>query len=420
MRLKGNLEDVLKKPKPLTQFLKYANALLNGRAGNIVIHSSDHNLLEKFDQKVDPKLKDLLSDGSMYHNVFERSYFDPYHLVYRVKPSAGRRVWSTLDFKSKVSYNKGIEPPSYRNMSVCIDTLCATSPELGDHRQTQEKFVFELGEEVVVWKKKEQNEEEVEVFQESMTLQAKAIHIQAEREPDYGLLRLKLADHCWNSLKLKEYITAFTKIRGGGSIFLGVSEHKTRQVAWELPDPNIVNGPFTVAGEQWGVWQDKHGPDPPIVYHLAREAKTNEQATGQFITDAFQLTDYEKECFQDDILERVRKLKWIGITDHSGVVQVDFHDVNINGNHGDGCCVIEIKINYYHGLCFYDTEGPESYRCRPPIQGSIFQSKPELERIQVNDWIKSFKSQGDEHMDELNNLPMDQRVGRCFFCFSLL
>ena len=329
-----DLEDVYHDNQTLQQFYKYVNILLNGVGGSVVIHSNNHSLLEKFDQKVDVILIGLISDGSMYHDVYERFYSDDAHLLYRIKPCARTKPYSTLDFKTKMSISRGKQVFSYAQMSVWLKKLSA-EPNDSSESANEGHMEFINGEEVFIIKDNER-----ESFQESTTIQAKSLKTE----------KYKRAKHCWKNMELNEYISAFTKIRGGGSVYIGVVE-------------------------DYGI------------------TKKHRVKTVKFITEPIQLTEEERVRFFRGIRERVEnKLKWVGAKGPCYPVQVFFHHVaNAPTDH----CVIQVKVNYYHGLCFYHKEGPESYRIKGPGDP---RTEPVIHRISVYDWVKSFNVNAAEKM----------------------
>ncbi|KAK7094430.1 hypothetical protein V1264_005993 [Littorina saxatilis] len=397
MRLKGSLEDALENPK---EFYKYINGLLNNKAGAVVIHAKDRNCLEKFDQKVDSKLKDLVSDGSMYHCVFERSYFDQTHLVYRLKTSSRKRPMSTLDFKTKVSHNKGKDAPSYINITVFVGELCSSKPH--PNATCAREYVFEQGNEIP---RKVNGLPTDEVLQESMSIQAKSL---------LNCKLSQLAEHCWENGKLKEYITAFTKIKGGGSVFFAVSEEKKEEPAWISLSQDIVDVTKKGKVDKWQIWQDKKVSNPTL-YYVAKKSKITEKKTGKFVTEGVQLTEQERRDFRQQISERVEnELTWVGIQDHADTVKVFFHSVQKTTT-GD-VYVIEVRISNYHGLCFYDKDGPESYVCRFPEPGPMFTARTKLDRVPLYDWVQSFIRNFEKHMDKLNKMSDDSKVEACSFC----
>ena len=381
-----DLEDVYRETEALQQFYKYVNSLFNEVGGAVVIHSNNPNLLERFDQKVDSKLTDLISDGSMYHEVFKRFYFDKAHLVYLINPPAKPKPLSTLDFKTKTSFNKGKGVPSHGQMSVWLETLCDSpvSPESAD----EDDMEFEKGKQVLIEKDYGR-----EPFQESMTIQAKSLR-QATRQD--------LVRYCWETLKLNEYISAFTKIKCGGSVYFGVGEHKEKTELWISALPQCTRFvELTTHGryEKWNIWKDRNLRTEPTLYYVAKEnnVKKVERSTGEFWTEAIQLTEEECNQFRSGILERVEnELKWVGAEEPYDPVRVVFHPVaSGQADH----YVIEVKVNYYHGLCFHDKEGPESYRIKGPGDP---RTDPVIYRIPLDDWVKSFNANAAEKMTAYN------------------
>ena len=381
------LKDVYDSTRNLQKFYLYVNSLLNGKGGTVVIHSKNPNLLERFDQKVDKKLIDLISDGSMYHDLFERGYSDDAHLVYRIKPCAKNKPWSTLDFKTKTSTNKGRDVPSYVQLSVWLENLCA-QPNRSFKSANEGDMEFENGKQVFI--KKDYGREP---FQESMTIQAKSLRHATTQD---------LVRHCWKTLKLNEYISAFTKIRGGGSVYFGVGEHKEEKELWISALPRctkFVKLTTHARAEKWNIWKDPNLRTKPTLFYVAKgnKVKTVEKATGEFWTEAIHLTKEERVRFHRGILERVvDELKWVGVEEPYDPVQVFFHDVaSAPTDH----CVIEVKVNYYHGLCFHDKEGPESYRIKGPGNP---RTAPAPHRIDFPEWVESFNTKAARQMKELS------------------
>ena len=377
-----DLEEVYDKTPKLQQFYKYVNSLLNGKGGSVIIHVNNLNFLERFDQKVDKKLCDLISDGSMYHNVFKRFYFDNAHLVYEITPRPRKRPWSTLDFKTKTSVNKGKEAPTYEQMKVWLQELCGPV----NKEDTDEcKIKFTLNEEVFIKKGNR-----LEPFQESMNMQAKSLP-QAKKP--------KLDNYCWEHLKLKEYISAFTKVKSGGSVYFGVGEGKNITDAWVPVTPQWIKlgfPPMGTGNQPWKVWADQNVTTPTVYYVAKQEnVKTKETSTGQFRTEALPLTKAEREQFRRGILKMVKdELKWFGTVEPQNPVEVSFCDVaKASTDH----CVIEVKVNYYHGLCFHDKEGPESYRIKGPVNPC---TAPVFHRIPLDDWVKNFNEEAARKMKE--------------------
>ncbi|XP_070175864.1 uncharacterized protein [Littorina saxatilis] len=387
--LASRLDDLITKgsQKKVQEFYKYVNGFLNDKGGTIVIHARNLHALEKFDHKVDDKLNKLIPDGCLYQDKYERSYFDRNHLVYRIKPAAKDRPLSTLDFKTKVSINKGIELPSYTQMEFLIDRFCEDD-ESSDDSDSECEFIFKEGEEVFI-----RRETWEEPFQENLRTQAKFVPTSSMSD---------LVNYCWNHLK--EYISSFTKIRQSCSIIFGVGEDKEIIPEWVVSEPDCVE--LTPLGKQdsWRIWETPQrtggGTQQQAnqAYFVSKVAKTKELQTGKFKTVAVALSE-QKHCSLKDAIERKanEELKWVGQTVPRQLLQFVFHPVE-DAQHPD-FCVLEIKIAYYHGLCFYDKEGPELYRCEFQKSGT---NSASLMRIKYEDWVKSYNENAHAVLTEQN------------------
>ncbi|KAK7094436.1 hypothetical protein V1264_005998 [Littorina saxatilis] len=387
--LASRLDDLIAKgsQKKVQEFYKYVNSFLNEKGGTIVIHACNLNALEQFDQKVDKKLNELIPDGSLFQNKYERSYFDRNHLVYRIKPSDKNRPLSTLDFKTKVSSNKGNEPPSYTQMTFLIDSFCKND-ESSDDSDSECEFVFKEGEEVFI-----RRETWDEPFQENLRTQAKLVPTSSMSD---------LVNYCWD--KLKEYISSFTKIRQSCSIFFGVGEYKEIIPEWVVSEPDCVE--LTPLGKQdtWRIWEtpqrtggtQEQANQQLQVYFVSKAAKTKELQTGKFKTVAV-TSSKQTHCSFKDAIERKanEELKWVGQEEPRQLLQFAFHPLK-DAQHPD-YCVLEITIGYYHGLCFYDKEGPELYRCEFQKTGTNGAS---LMRIKYEEWVKSYNGNAHASLTE--------------------
>ena len=181
-----------------------------------------------------------------------------------------------------------------------------------------------------------------------------------------------------------------------------MSEHKEEQELWISALPRCTRFvELTTQGraEKWNIWKDRNLRTEPTLYYVAKEnnVKKVEKDTGEFWTEAIQLTEEERVGFHRGILERVvDELKWVGAEEPYDPVQVFFHDVaNAPADH----CVIEVKVNYYHGLCFHDKEGPESYRIKGPGNP---RTAPAPHRIHFPEWVESFNTKAARQMKELS------------------
>ena len=337
----------------------------------MVIHTRNPHLLERFDMKVDDKLSAMIPDGSLFHQVYERSFFNATHLVYRVKPLSRKRPFSTMDFKTYIPQSTGKKVITHSQMAMMISELCQKAESLVSS-DSEAEIIFHNGDEVLLRKK-----HGIEPFQESFNLQAKSV-----TQSD-SMTKHELTDKCWRFLA--PYVSCFTKIEGGGSVYFGVSEDKRSSPMWELTKQNVVN--LTESGEESKRKLRKDVTETEVDIHVAKEGKVKEQNSGKFLARPITLPERDREDFRQAILTKVKTdLKWVGAAKPQNPVQVRFHPVT---NAPQDQCVIEIKVNYYHGICFYSKTGPESFRCKLQASGTI--SLPPVEQIGFSDWINSFK-----------------------------
>ena len=358
------------------------NGLLNSSGGAVVIHTPNPYVLELFDHKVDDKLSAMIPDGRLYHQVYERSLFNDTHLVYRVKSSSKKRPFSTVDFKTYSRQSKGKKAVTHPEMAMMISDVCQQAESPGSAGD-DDTIILDNDQEVRL--RKDYGEEP---FQESVTREAKAV---TEGDPVGTLI-----DSCWRHLAL--CVCYFTKIEGGGSVYFGVAEEKGTSPMWMEAAQNVVV--LTPSGREgdWKIWEDARQTRQTRnrVYYVAKESKHQKQKTGKFLTKPISLPQRDHEGFRRAILAKVNTdLKWVGKAKPQDPVQVHFHPV---ANAPQDKCVIEIKVNYYHGLCFYSKTGPESFKCGFQRPGTI--SPPPVEQIGFPDWIKHFKPDAAEILTE--------------------
>ena len=355
------------KPK-LRQFYKGINSLLNQKGGCLVIHARSTAKLDVFHQKVDGKLCSLIPDHSLYTDVYDFSFLDDQHIVYRVRPLQAGRLYSVLDFRSRTSLNsgRGVLTPFQaaqilatekrgvkrkREVSVSEQDVSVSEQEVSvSEREVsvseREVSVSEQGvsvseQEVSV----SVSEQEVSArftakqqalssdgrpLHESSTVEAKAVQ---ENKP-------QLADHCWYNLHLPEYISAFAKNQDGGSIYFGLKEID-----------------FAAS------------PGKPKAVIL--------------VPEEVDLTPAERRSFKENIFERVKnEMAFVGTSSPSNPIDIIFHDVQ---EAAENACVIEVKVKFYDGLCFASSKGPELYRYVLGDQPG----EANDEAISITDWYEN-------------------------------
>ena len=167
-------------------------------------------------------------------------------------------------------------------------------------------------------------------------------------------------------------------------MYFGVSEEKRSSPMWNLARQDVVQLTDSGRMRDWQIWQDDRQSN---VYYVAREGRFKDEKTGKFLTKPVTLSVQDREAFRQNILTKVENdLKWVGKAAPLNPVQVRFHPVT---NAAQDKCVIQIKINCYHGLCFYSQDGPESFRCEFHESGTP--SPPDVKQIDFPEWTNRFK-----------------------------
>ncbi|KAK7473777.1 hypothetical protein BaRGS_00035000 [Batillaria attramentaria] len=289
-------------------FLQYINSFMNGSGGQLIIHASDPHVLGKFDMKIDDRLKSLIPDGQFFHDVFERYLKDNNHVCFRVKIGSRSRQWSTMDFCTHTSLNKGRDDLNHTQLKEWIKSVtqppaAEKGPEVPRHET--ETPVFRKGDKVYLG----MSETRLSVpFLESYSRQAKGTQVAKEPGDDSGV---DLAKRHWEKKgnKLPHYITGFCKIPGGGSYFIGIGEQSST---------------FTCQGHK--------------------------------------LPPEEREHFKQFIRDKVRtEMLWYGTKEElNDPVEIIFHPVE--GSEDAHLCVIEVKTRHFRGLAFNTKEGPLMYK----------------------------------------------------------
>jgi len=230
-----------------TEFLINLNALLNDGGGVMCLHVKDPHMLGAFEQSVNLAMAALVPDDTMFEDNFERHLKDKNHVIFRVIQNS--RPLSTYSFNTKVSYDKGLENPTHGQMKYYLKRKW-DEDEASAGTNTND-YTFKEGEEVKV---------PSGVFQENMNIQAKTIPdaVRGENEKISKLVTEFFDKDNWSTY-LPKYITAFSKLKRGGSILLGVSEHKDKVLKWTRVDQSEKNELLTLHKPEFDLWKDKDG-----------------------------------------------------------------------------------------------------------------------------------------------------------------
>lgn len=317
----GKPVNKTKKLKIVNDFLKHMNALLNEGGGLMYLHVENPHLMGNFSEQVDDKLAKMIPDDSTFAEVFNRSQVDDNHIRYEV--FHGSRPLSTLNFNTKLSLDKGLCDPTHGQ----IRKQCSNF-----HPSTEEVAVGEGGGGGVLDPLTKDDFVNLNGFgfQESVKAQAKRVRQELQSRERNRSVK-KLVDFFWSSVSLPEYISAFTKLDRGGSVYFGVSEEKTE------------------------------------------DGKT----TGKFLCEGVQLNEVEQRKIRDNLQEKtISDMKWLAHSVPVSPIEISFHQVGTGDVRSD-FYVMEVGVKSLRGLSFYDKSGPKAYELK--------RDEPKL--INVGRWV---------------------------------
>ena len=300
----------------LETFLQVVNAIMNTNnsdntseviSSKICVHTDKPHLLGEFDKKVDDKLVKLISDDSQFNDNFRRYFHDKKHVIFEVKSRA--RPHSTLDFHTKLSLNKGLCDPTHGQML----RLLSGAPSLvneGSSPAQEKPQNFVKNAEVKV---KASSTEDIVPFQECISLQAKPSKDKLRSSTRGRANRVEeQVAMWWNDKAVCQYVSAFSKLPQGGSIYLGVRE-------------DVIEG----------------------------------KQTGRFYPNGIVLNDAEKNALKQSIENKIREeMIWIP-EGKKPTVRFTFHTVQ-GGE--DNEVVVEVSVSHFPGVGFFRKCGPRSYQ----------------------------------------------------------
>ena len=358
----------------LNKFLQIMNALYNQGSGAVIVHTDEPHRLNKFDEKVDNELHNMITDQSCFTDCFERFHYDDKHIVFRVKPK--ERRLSTLVPNTRISVEHGTVDPSQAQLQYLNETASRKQDDTPTSAN-EVTLILEKDKEVFVGLKSRKV-----AFQESR-------HTQAKQFPKRTIKLLKdesktteerirqLANDCVKGRRLCKYVSAFSKLDGGGSVYFGLEEKKINSVKrWRRVEDEEYKDVFTVHHPEFSAWKDGN------VYCVAREEDVpvkNEVKTGEFICQGISLNSEERRLLSKYIKEKIKTdMLWLSRFRSPFPVQVKFLNVPRTSDH----CVVQVKVEKYHGLSFYKPEGPLSYELSSQKRLQTVRS------ITVEKWLK--------------------------------
>ena len=352
-------------------FLRAMNALLNQGSGEVIVHADKLELLNFFDEQVDDKLQKMVTDETCFTDNFERITYDEKHIVFRVIPK--HRRLSTLVANTTLSLDRGKAVPSQAQLRNLGD--CASEEQEDAPVNNRDTLILENGQQVFV-----ANSKRRVPFQESRNMQAKRM----VRNDAVGNKVEQFTEDCWKTLCLAEYISAFSKLQGGGSVYLGLKEEKIDgEKEWREMEEREYKDRLRVNGPRWKVWKNDNA------CCVAEESDVPVQTvqTGKVICEGVSLSEDERRLLSEGIKTRVEKeMLWLSRFPSPFPVKVLFHE--IRGAPDNTHRVVEVKVDKYHGLSFFTSEGPEAYKPSTATAGIQPAAANPVRRINVDDWLK--------------------------------
>ncbi|XP_046583699.1 uncharacterized protein LOC124290902 [Haliotis rubra] len=304
-RRQGEEPKRTRKRRFADQVAKAASALRNSGGGVLLVHvqgtSQADRCLEYFDKAVRNKLTGLLENGELYTDVYERKClcqigtFEDITDFVQITVGKVESV-CTVDFNTKA--NNDSENLSINSSNIQV-LLRKTETQAGS----------------VPTAKLPDN---VQDLHENRHIQLKTFQTTREVTSIEGDAK-QLTDYIWSQLKLKDNITSMSKVVGGGSYFLGVSESKlTTKEGYTTKKPEYTGCKLDISQES-------------LREHIYKKLETDIcvlDLDGQFTEGPRDLID------------------------------IRFHTVP---RLDVGLVVLEVAVRYCQGVVFYDKEGPRTY-----------------------------------------------------------
>lgn len=302
----------------LEELVKKVTALRNSKGGILLVHITGldrgDRFLGYFDEFVDEKLNKLIEDGKQFVDTYSRVWLSDElefaaansFVCLTVKSSSSV---STTDFKTKIPLDSAIENPSTTN----ILSLLAQRRKFSD-RDPQIRG----------------NLQNLAQLNESRNVQLKAFLLETKKREELLKNVSSLCDYIWRDLRLREYISAFTKVESGGSFFLGIEEK-------ELGSKH---------GDYFTKIVQVHGVPLPVNVHGPLKDRIVDVVNQNLL-----ICNYDGEKIQIP----------------NNFVEIVFHNAseytrNNSANTDVDVYVVEVSVKQTTGIVFYESSGPKSFR----------------------------------------------------------
>ena len=339
-------KDKSKKGDQVDDFCKSVNALMNNGTGIAVLHTEEPHLFGLFSQVVGSRISGLVSDNSCYAGNFEVNFEDDYHIIFRVKPIV-RRPWSVLSFNTNLSHDKGQGDPTHGQLRQLLQSSDSVEDSGSATRQLRIRepiFLQKEGRNEIKFKETIESDDapivKKFIFHEAVGIEAKGMTGCKMRSQSGTQRPDTVFEYMWDFLP--KYITSFSKLSFGGSVYFGVKEETKKE-----------------GKKEWN--------------------------TGKFLyEEVLELDEDEQNKLREKICTAAEtRLLWHPKFPGGNPVQVEFHDT---GRRRNKCYIVEVVVGRFPGCVFLESDGPESYMLR----------KRKLVRVSGDDCIRKLKRRRQE------------------------
>ncbi|XP_046379838.2 uncharacterized protein LOC124151418 isoform X2 [Haliotis rufescens] len=317
-----------KRENKIQELSRNVSALRNSNGGYVLIHlvglvSADF-FTGAFDEFVDIKLNGLIQDGNMFSDVYKKQRLSThtelqcFHDFLSLFVSAASSV-TTSNFNTKIALDDCIIEPTAETLRSFLRTK----------RRLSETFHRLSG---IV------SADDLKHVHESRSIEMKGHFLSKESDEE-------LACSILNSFKLAEYITAFTKLEGGGSYLYGVNESSSTE---------------------HGYASKTSRPDPVVINNQDYLKKTLEQK----IRDTILVCDYDGNTLPD---ANVAEVHFIPCMSHSKETK---------DRHNGQPVIIHVSVRSVSGIVFYDKMGPLAYK--------YDNTQRLVTQMDIKEWIRAF------------------------------
>ncbi|XP_067649633.1 uncharacterized protein [Haliotis asinina] len=307
------------------ELTKKVSALRNAGGGALLIHllglSPNDRCLALFNEYVDDTLTKLIEDGVLFVDTYSKIWLSEHttsekyqeYLVLIVKSSLSL---TTADFKTKVTSDENLTRPTTLNIKKL----------LFNEQQQKEKRPKIRGID--------------DSIQEGRDIEFKSFH----KTPFEGIITQtnvkEVLEYIWKDLRLREYISSFTKIQDGGSYYLGIGEGLEEITGYNYKTKNKILSGIRVE---------------PSLHETVKKGLT--------------------ELIRQHTIVQIGNAAQPRSAD--SLVKFKFHEVD-----KDQVYILEVAVGYTPGCVFYDT--PEVYTM---IEGST-----QMIPVEFSEWLEKVKT----------------------------